>query len=155
MTACLHTFSFCLNCICSGCLLDVELILTSTWWCSSFQLTLVGLSSFFIIVFLFFFIFHPPVSFLCLVAWRRRTWFGIFPDWALIGSLYEMSACRNGGRQQHFSIWSQFNSSCPFYSFSSSFLFPHVLTLRWLMSYIYGAPILDVSRSHTTTHHSR
>jgi len=30
-----------------------------------------------------------------------------------------------------------------------------VLTLRLLMSYIYGAPILDVSRSHTTTHHSR
>ena len=29
------------------------------------------------------------------------------------------------------------------------------LTLRWLMSYIYGAPILDVSRSHTTTQHSR
>jgi len=28
------------------------------------------------------------------------------------------------------------------------------LTLR-LLSYIYGAPILDVSRSHTTTHHSR
>jgi len=29
------------------------------------------------------------------------------------------------------------------------------LTLRVLMSYIYGAPILDVSRSHTTTQHSR
>ena len=29
------------------------------------------------------------------------------------------------------------------------------LTLRWLMSYIYGAPVLDVSRSHTTTQHSR
>jgi len=29
------------------------------------------------------------------------------------------------------------------------------LALRLLMSYIYGAPILDVSRSHTTTHHSR
>ena len=33
------------------------------------------------------------------------------------------------------------------------------LNLRVLMSYIYiyiyGAPILDVSRSHTTTHHSR
>ena len=28
------------------------------------------------------------------------------------------------------------------------------LTLRVLMSYIYGSPILDVSRSHTTTHHS-
>jgi len=27
--------------------------------------------------------------------------------------------------------------------------------LRLLMSYIYGAPILDVSKSHTTTHHSR
>ena len=32
-----------------------------------------------------------------------------------------------------------------------------VLTLRRLMSYIYiyGAPILDVSRSHTTTQHTR
>jgi len=30
-----------------------------------------------------------------------------------------------------------------------------LLTLRQLMSYIYGAPILDVSRSHTTTHHIR
>ena len=29
------------------------------------------------------------------------------------------------------------------------------LTLRWLMSYIYGAPIFDVTRSHTTTQHSR
>jgi len=29
------------------------------------------------------------------------------------------------------------------------------LTLRRLMSYIYGGPILDVSRSHTTTQHSR
>ena len=29
------------------------------------------------------------------------------------------------------------------------------LTLRRLMSYIYGAPILDISRSHTTTQHSR
>ena len=32
---------------------------------------------------------------------------------------------------------------------------PVGLTLRRLMSYIYGAPILDVSRSHTTTQHSR
>jgi len=29
------------------------------------------------------------------------------------------------------------------------------LTFRRPMSYIYGAPILDVSRSHTTTQHSR
>jgi len=32
---------------------------------------------------------------------------------------------------------------------------PRRLTLRLLMSYKYGAPILDVSRSHTTTQHSR
>ena len=30
-----------------------------------------------------------------------------------------------------------------------------LLTFRRLKSYIYGAPILDVSRSHTTTQHSR
>jgi len=30
-----------------------------------------------------------------------------------------------------------------------------LLTFRLLMSYIYGTPILDVSRSHTTTQHSR
>ena len=30
-----------------------------------------------------------------------------------------------------------------------------LLTLRLLVSYVYGAPILDVSRSHTTTQHSR
>ena len=30
-----------------------------------------------------------------------------------------------------------------------------LLTFKQLMSYIYGAPILDVSRSHTTTQHSR
>ena len=30
-----------------------------------------------------------------------------------------------------------------------------LLTFRRLMSYIYGGPILDVSRSHTTTQHSR
>jgi hypothetical protein len=29
------------------------------------------------------------------------------------------------------------------------------LALRLLMSYMYGAPILDVSRSYTTTQHSR
>ena len=30
-----------------------------------------------------------------------------------------------------------------------------LLTFRLLMSYIYEAPILDVSRSHTMTQHSR
>jgi len=41
---------------------------------------------------------------------------------------------------------------CKLYSFEKS---KRDLTLRRLMSYIYGAPILDVSRSHTTTQHSR
>ena len=30
-----------------------------------------------------------------------------------------------------------------------------LLTFRLLMSYVYGAPILDVFGSHTTTQHSR
>ena len=50
-----------------------------------------------------------------------------------------------------------------FFFFFYLFFFPEYtdtqdtccLTLRRLMSYIYGAPILDVSRSHTTTQHSR
>ena len=41
---------------------------------------------------------------------------------------------------------------CFFFTFQNVF---NVLTLRRLMSYTYGAPILDVSRSHTTTQHSR
>jgi len=43
---------------------------------------------------------------------------------------------------------------CVFYIFPLVYQLEQ-LTLRWLMSYIYGAPILDVSRSHTTTQHSR
>jgi len=35
------------------------------------------------------------------------------------------------------------------------YLINSILTLRRLMSYIYGAPILDVSRSHTMAQHSR
>jgi len=35
------------------------------------------------------------------------------------------------------------------------YILKSILILRRLMSYIYGAPILDVSRSHTTTQHSR
>jgi len=43
---------------------------------------------------------------------------------------------------------------CPYQKTPTSHL-SLCLTLRRLMSYIYGAPILDVSRSHTTTQHSR
>jgi len=44
-------------------------------------------------------------------------------------------------------------SACTRVTFT--FFYQKRLTFRRLMSYIYGAPILDVSRSHTTTQHSR
>jgi len=40
-------------------------------------------------------------------------------------------------------------------AYASATLLYAELTLRQLMLYTYGAPILDVSRSHTTTHHGR
>ena len=56
----------------------------------------------------------------------------------------------------------ELNPICYFLALLGPHHFLHVsrirvksLTLRRLMSYIYGAPILDVSRSHTTTQHSR
>ena len=56
----------------------------------------------------------------------------------------------------------ELNPICYFLALLGAHYFLHVnrirvksLTLRRLMSYIYGAPILDVSRSHTTTQNSR
>jgi len=56
----------------------------------------------------------------------------------------------------------ELNSICYLLALLGAHHFLHVsrirvklLTCRLLMSYIYGAPILYVSRSHTTTHHSR
>ena len=56
----------------------------------------------------------------------------------------------------------EFNPICYLLALLGAHHFLHVsrirvksLTLRLRMSYIYGAPILDVSRSHTTTQHSR
>jgi len=56
----------------------------------------------------------------------------------------------------------ELNPICYLLALLEAYHFLHVsrirvklLTFRWLMSYIYGAPILDVSRSHTTTQHSR
>ena len=56
----------------------------------------------------------------------------------------------------------ELNSICYLLTLLEAHHFLHVsrirvklLTFRLLMSYIYGAPILDVSRSHTTTQHSR
>ena len=56
----------------------------------------------------------------------------------------------------------ELNPICCFLALLGAHHFLHVsrirvksLTLRLVMSYIYGTPILDVSRSHTTTQHSR
>ena len=56
----------------------------------------------------------------------------------------------------------ELNPICHLLAFLGAHHFLHVsrirvksLSFRLLMSYIYGAPILDVSRSHTTTQHSR
>ena len=56
----------------------------------------------------------------------------------------------------------ELNPICYFLALLGAHHFLHVnmirvklLTFRLLMSYIYGAPILDVSRSHTTTQRSR
>ena len=61
------------------------------------------------------------------------------------------------GRPQ-MTIWRRRNACCKAtntliirntYCFSTATMVPMpALTLRWLTSYIYGAPILDVSRSH-------
>jgi len=56
----------------------------------------------------------------------------------------------------------ELNPMCCFLALLGAHNFLHVsrirvksLTFRLLMSHIYGAPILDVSRSHTTTQHIR
>jgi len=56
----------------------------------------------------------------------------------------------------------ELNPICYFLALLGAHHFLHVSrigvkssTFRLLMSYIYGVPILDVSRSHTTTQHSR
>ena len=56
----------------------------------------------------------------------------------------------------------ELNPICYLLALLGAYHFLHVsrirvklLTFRLLISYIHEAPILDVSRSHTTTHHSR
>ena len=60
-----------------------------------------------------------------------------------------------------FPHWKTFYCPCLFLLWPtvvSTLFYPGMvsyLTLKRLMSYTYGAPILDVSRSHTTMQHSR
>ena len=74
------------------------------------------------------------------------------------------TGCPTRHRTQHFfnPLKPELNPFCYLLALLGAHHFLHVsrirvksLTLRRLMSYIYGAPILDISRSHTTTQHSR
>jgi len=73
-----------------------------------------------------------------------------------------LSDFRNWGLKYVNPLNPELNPTCYLLALLGAHHFLHVsrirvksLTLRLLMSYIYGAPILDVSRSHTTTQHSR
>jgi len=66
------------------------------------------------------------------------------------------------GRTDLNSLNPELNTICYLLALLGAHHFLHVsrirvklLTFRLLILYIYGAPILDVSRSHTTTQHSR
>ena len=101
-------------------------------------------------------------------------WFHTLNTWAKGRSSHILPRHYRDGRcRQHFltkllrginPLNPELNPMCCFQALLGAHHFLHVsrirvksLTLRRLMSYIYiyGAPILDVSRSHTTTQHSR
>ena len=65
--------------------------------------------------------------------------------------------CEGGRHERETRIERRISGQTARYQISmhSSWFILWILTLRRLMSYIYGAPILDFSRSDTTTQHSR
>ena len=80
----------------------------------------------------------------------------VWSDWNLYGSV--------GKNTSYFfnPLNAELNPICYLLTLLGAHHFLHVsrisvksLSLRLLMSYIYGEPTLDVSRSHTTTQHSR
>ena len=83
----------------------------------------------------------------------------------LRGTIYKYKWHRKGlkCRACHFNpLNPELNPICYLLALLGAHHFLHVsrirvklLTFRLLMSYTYGAPILDVSKSHTTTQHSR
>jgi len=75
----------------------------------------------------------------------------------LFVSVFEIMCLQRGGKGSvilHYLSNISHQMLICFYITSDAYKNDH-LTLRRLMSYIYAAPILDVSRSHTTTQHSR
>ena len=112
------------------------------------------------------------LSFLWIIErkWRK-------PPKILVFYLYFLTSCKLFSyRKVHWSLFflmslssavvnplnPELNPICYLLALLGAHHFLHVskikvklLPFRLLMSYIYGAPILDVSRSHTTTQHSR
>ena len=87
-------------------------------------------------------------------------------DVSCASSIWQISSQLHNLKQDIFVILNPLNSElnpiCYLLALLGAHHFLHVsririklLSFRLLMSYIYGAPILDVSRSHTTTQHSR
>jgi len=81
-------------------------------------------------------------------SWRLTTWTMSRPMWSQKNSFNTLNP--------------ELNPICYLMALLGTHHFLHVsrirvksLNFRRLMSYIYGTPILDVSRSHTTTQHSR
>ena len=104
------------------------------------------------------------------LAWMRRTEFShpillrksFFGFWLGCPGSFDIS-CQNTKSASSFNPLNfELNPICYLLALLGAHHFLHVsrirvklLTFRLLMSYIYGAPILVVSRSHTTTQHSR
>jgi hypothetical protein len=93
----------------------------------------------------------PPYTFM---AWKRNNFSCTFEEVSVFNELNKISIFNP--------LNAELNHICYLLALLGAHHFLHVsrirvksLTFRLLMSYIYGAPILDVSRSHTTTQHSR
>ena len=90
------------------------------------------------------------------LKWKLLFWTQVFRPicWRNIGEMCGVIPVSNASYHCCDNEWT-LNGTL--YYFKTSVLTSQAvyLTLRRLMSYIYGAPILDVSRSHTTTQHSR
>ena len=107
----------------------------------------------------FHFLCHPRLSFELLHSFKYR-----------VLELIAETVCSLSDFPKHYFLFMrlfnplnpELNPICYLLALLGAHHFLHVsrirvklLTFRRLMSCIYGAPILDVSRSHTTTQHSR
>ena len=101
----------------------------------------------------------PPSSAEVLKEWSYNS----TPLWATTGSVTGLLSLLYSLHNEEFNpLNPELNPICYLLALLGAHHFLYVsrirvklLTFRLLMSYIYGAPILDVSRSHTTRQHSR